>query len=156
MPKRIHKTTLATTDIASLARYFLADAGLEVALRFVDQAELAFGQLATMPEIGAHLGFRQPRYADIRRWHIDGFPRLIILYRVISDGIDIVRVLDGGRDMDSPFLPTGRVNPYFSSSSLIHLGASASVPTGCLQAPLRSVAVATAIAPSTPLSQIQG
>ena len=74
MPKRIHKTALATTDITSLARYFLAEAGLEVAIRFVDQAELAFGQLAAMPEIGAYLGFRQPLYADIRRWQIDGFP----------------------------------------------------------------------------------
>lgn len=56
-----------------------------------------------MPEIGAKIRFRQPPFADIRRWHIDGFPRLTVLYRPIPDGIEIVRVLDGARDIDALF-----------------------------------------------------
>jgi toxin ParE1/3/4 len=107
MPKLIDKTTLATQDIRGLAAYYLAEAGMSVARRFIDHAELAFSNLAQMPRMGALLGFQSPPYADIRRWHIQGFPRLIILYRAIPDGIEVVRVLDTGRDLNALFDGTG-------------------------------------------------
>jgi toxin ParE1/3/4 len=103
MPERIEKTALATQDIEQLAAYYLAEAGMSVALCFVDNAEIAFTQLAKMPRMGAFLGFQHPPYADIRRWHIQGFPRLLILYRVIQDGIEVIRVLDAGRDIHALF-----------------------------------------------------
>jgi len=50
MPEpRIEKTLLATQDIEELAAYYQAEAGLAVALRFVDNTELAFLDLAQMP-----------------------------------------------------------------------------------------------------------
>lgn len=97
--KRLRKSPLAKKEIASLARYYLAEAGLSVAERFAVNAERAFAQLAAMPEIGTRVGFRQPSYADVRRWHIDGFPRLVVLYRVNFEFVDILRVLDGARDI---------------------------------------------------------
>jgi plasmid stabilization system protein ParE len=107
MPERIEKTVLATRDIEELAAYYLAEAGIPVAKRFIDHAELAFGHLARMPLIGALLGFQRPRYADIRRWHIQGFPRLLILYRALPDAIELVRVLDAGRNLSTLFDDTG-------------------------------------------------
>jgi toxin ParE1/3/4 len=95
----IHKTGLATADINQLADYYLHEAGLEIALRFVDNAERAFQQLVDMPKIGALLGLDELPYEDIRRWHIDGFDRLIILYRETADGIELVRVLHASRDI---------------------------------------------------------
>jgi toxin ParE1/3/4 len=77
----IHKTGLATDDIREQADYYRQKAGLTAALRFVDNAELAFEQLVQMPKIGALLGLDELPYEDIRRWHIEGFDRLIILYR---------------------------------------------------------------------------
>ncbi len=103
MPSRIHKTALATVDIETLAHYLLAEAGSDVALRFVDSAERAFDQLVAMPEIGVRLGCQQASHSDIRRWHVDSFPRLVILYRIIPSGIEIVRVLHGARDIDAIF-----------------------------------------------------
>ena len=81
MPERIEKTALATRDIEDLAAYYLAEAGISVARRFIDYAELAFVDLARMPHMGALLGFERSPLTDIRRWHIHGFPRLLILYR---------------------------------------------------------------------------
>lgn len=95
----IHKTGLATTDIHELADHFFERAGRAVALRFIDHAERAFDQLLTMPRIGALLGLDELPYEDIRRWHIDGFGHLMILYREMADGIEIVRVLHTARDV---------------------------------------------------------
>jgi toxin ParE1/3/4 len=103
----IHKTGLATTDINELADHFLEKAGPAIALRFIDNAECAFDQIVAMPSIGALLGLDELPYEDIRRWHIDGFSHLMILYREMADGIEIVRVLHTARDIpavlrDSP------------------------------------------------------
>jgi toxin ParE1/3/4 len=107
MPERVDKTALATQDIEALAAYYLTEAGISVALRFVDNAEPAFAQLAEMPRIGALLGFQDAAHSDIRRWHIQDFPRLLILYRIRTDGIEVVRVLDAGRDIHTLFDDTG-------------------------------------------------
>jgi toxin ParE1/3/4 len=104
MPEeRIEKTVLATQDIEHLAAYYQAEAGIAVALRFVDNAEHAFQQLSQMPRMGALLGFLHAPHAGIRRWHITGFPRLLILYRDLPNGIEVVRVLDAGRDINALF-----------------------------------------------------
>ena len=51
-----------------------------------------------MPSMGALVGLDELPYEDIRRWHIDGFDRLVIYYRVTADGIELIRVIDGSRD----------------------------------------------------------
>jgi toxin ParE1/3/4 len=100
MPDRvIHKTGLATTDLNELVDYYLKQAGDTVALRLIDHAERAFDQLLAMPGIGALLGLDELPYEDIRRWHIDGFGQLIILYREVADGIEVIRVLHTSRDI---------------------------------------------------------
>jgi toxin ParE1/3/4 len=95
----IHKTGLATTDINELADYYLEKAGVVVALRFIDNTERAFDEIRAMPGLGALLGLDELPYEDIRRWQIDGFSQLIILYREMADGIEIVRVLNTARDI---------------------------------------------------------
>lgn len=110
MAERIEKTALATRDIEELAAYYLAEAGISVARRFLDHAELALSRLAQTPRMGALLGLPRPPHCDIRRWHIQGFPRLLILYRALADGIELVRVLDAGRNLrplfDDPGFPS--------------------------------------------------
>lgn len=93
----IHKTALATADINDLADYYRRETGIAVAIRFVDYAEHAFNQIASMPGIGALLGFDELPYADVRRWHIKGFDRLIVLYRETADGVEVIRILDASR-----------------------------------------------------------
>jgi len=52
-----------------------------------------------MPQVGALAGLDELPYEDIRRWHINGFDRLIILYRATDDGIEVVRILHASRDI---------------------------------------------------------
>jgi toxin ParE1/3/4 len=95
----IHKTGFATADINELADYYYEKAGLAIAIRFIDNAERAFEQLLATPRLGARLGLDELPYEDIRRWQIDGFSQLIILYREMADGVEIVRVLNTSRDI---------------------------------------------------------
>lgn len=95
----VHKTGLATADIEELVDYFRREAGPAVALRFIDNAERAFDQILALPGIGVLLGLDELPYEDIRRWHIDGFERLLILYRPVGDGIEVVRVLHTARNI---------------------------------------------------------
>jgi plasmid stabilization system protein ParE len=103
MSDAIDKTAQATQDLDDLAAYYLREAGLAVALRFVDNAEQAFAQIARMPKMGALLGFPHAPHAGIRRWHIKDFPRLLILYQEKPDGIEVIRVVDTGRDINALF-----------------------------------------------------
>lgn len=95
----VHKTGLATADIEDLVEYLHKEAGPAVALRFIDNAERAFDQLLSMPGIGVLLGLDELPYEDVRRWHVDGFGHLMILYRPVADGIEVIRVLHTARDI---------------------------------------------------------
>jgi len=65
------------------------------------RAERAFAQLASMPRMGAKLGFSDPEIADLRRLQIEGFPRLLILYRETIVRVEVIRVIDAARDIRS-------------------------------------------------------
>jgi toxin ParE1/3/4 len=103
MAERISRLPLAEKDIAYLAKYYLDEAGLPVALRFVANAEAAMQALDAYPKIGATLGLATGPERDIRLWHIEGFPRLMVLYRPTETGITIIRVIDAGRDIEVLF-----------------------------------------------------
>jgi toxin ParE1/3/4 len=95
----VHKTGLATADIEDLIEYFRREASSAVALRFIDNTERAFDQVLAIPGLGVLLGLDELPYEDIRRWHVDGFGRLMILYRPVADGVEVVRVLHTARDI---------------------------------------------------------
>ena len=41
-----------------------------------------------------------PRLTGLRVWRIQGFPNHLIFYRPVDDGIEVIRVLHGARDID--------------------------------------------------------
>jgi toxin ParE1/3/4 len=56
-----------------------------------------------MPEIGASRMFRNPRYAYVRIWRVKGFERYLIFYRPLNDGIEVLRVIHGARNVEELF-----------------------------------------------------
>ncbi len=95
----VYQSGAATADLESLADYLLGRAGRTAALGFVDSAERAFGLLLEMPRIGPPLGLDELPYRDFRRGPIEGFDKLIILYRELADGIEVARVLQTAPDI---------------------------------------------------------
>lgn len=93
------KTKRARRDLAEIAAN-LGEDSLEIELRFLRCAELAFEVLAIMPGMGARREHAHPGLADLRMWPIPEFPRILIFYRPHVDGVEIVRILHASRDQE--------------------------------------------------------
>ncbi len=52
-----------------------------------------------MPGIGASYSHEHPALADVRCSPITGFRKYVVFYRPVADGIEIIRVLHGARDI---------------------------------------------------------
>src|SRR5262245_50912947 len=71
--------------------------------RFSVAAERAFELLASMPELGGRFESDHPILSKLRVWPIRRFRKYLILYRPLSDGIEVVRVVHGARDIEALF-----------------------------------------------------
>ena len=89
---RVLKRPLARVDLAEIWSY-IADDSEAAADRFLDALEVKFALLATQPRMGRQ---RDELRADLR-----SFPagRYVIFYLANADGIELVRVLHGARDI---------------------------------------------------------
>lgn len=75
----------------------------DVALRFIDRVEATIALLDRMPGVGDPAPFADPRYAGIRRTTVRKFRKYVIYYRERADGIEILRLLHGSRDIRAIF-----------------------------------------------------
>ena len=101
MSKAIHRRHEARQDLVDIFRYHARAAGLRVAQRFFTQAEATFTRLAGMPGMGACYEHEHPALAGLRVVPVSRFKKYLVFYRPIADGIEIVRVLHGARDISS-------------------------------------------------------
>ena len=95
MPQ-VTRRPLAETDILEIWDY-IADDSLAAADRWVDHLDEQFRVLATQPSMGRA---RDELAPDVRSFP---FGRYVIFYMLLDDGIDVVRVLHGARDIDAVF-----------------------------------------------------
>ena len=89
----------ADQDLSQQAYYLAAEAGPETGHRFLVAAHETFALLSTQPQMGWPLRLRNPRLASLRVFRISGFEKMLVLYRPMSSGVEIVRVLHGSRDL---------------------------------------------------------
>ena len=101
MSKKIHRRARARQDLVDIFRYYAQEAGFRVARRFFAQADATFTRLANMPGIGTHYEHDHPALAGVRYFLISRFRSYVVFYRPVADGIEIIRVLHGARDIDA-------------------------------------------------------
>ena len=89
----------ADADLDHQAFYLAEKATPEVGHRFLIAAHQTFTLLASQPEMGWHPRLKHPDLASLRTFRISGFERMIVLYRLISDGVEILRVIHGSQDL---------------------------------------------------------
>ncbi|MCL2348691.1 MAG: type II toxin-antitoxin system RelE/ParE family toxin [Planctomycetaceae bacterium] len=92
----------ARQDILEIADY-LADQSLEIAMRFLDQAEASFERLSQMPELGTVCQVRQPETLGTHVWPVAGFPNHLIFYQSEPEFLRIIRLLHGAREWETLF-----------------------------------------------------
>lgn len=94
------KTPQAFADLRQAARYLTIQQSERLANRFAASAEQTFLMLAAMPTMGALLETKLDQVAALRTWTIKGFERYVILYREITGGIEVLRILHGSRNWE--------------------------------------------------------
>ena len=86
-------------DAAELARY-LIDQSEDTARRFVDAVQKTLKDLARMPGMGSRKEFPDPDLSQVRSWRVEGFPNHLIYYLPLTDGIDVLAIMHGARDVE--------------------------------------------------------
>ncbi len=94
----------AQDDVEEQALYIARD-NVEAARRFMEATLNAFDDLLRMPEIGRPRSFKRSELAGLRSWAVRGFEEHLIFYRPTDDGIEVIRVLHGARDLENIFEP---------------------------------------------------
>jgi toxin ParE1/3/4 len=90
----------ADEDLDNQALYLAKEANPEVGHRFLIAAHETFNLLATQPNMGWHPRLKHPTLTSLRVFRISGFDRMLVLYRPIEDGIEVVRVIHSSRDLE--------------------------------------------------------
>jgi plasmid stabilization system protein ParE len=90
----------ADEGLDNQALYLAKQANPEVGHRFLIAAHETFNLLATQPNMGWHPGLKHPTLASLRVFRISGFDRMLVLYSPIVEGIEVVRVIHGSRDIE--------------------------------------------------------
>ena len=97
---RVVKRIAAQRDLDSIAASLQAMASPLVAIRFLDASNRDFVRLSKMSGLGSRFESDHPALEGLRVWPIRGFRKYLILYRPLDDGIEVVRVLHGSRDIE--------------------------------------------------------
>ena len=96
----------AATDIEQAADYYLAQAGTDVALRFVDAVERALGQIGRSPQAGSMQVSYELEIPELRVRALSRFPYLVF-YVASDETIDVWRILHHRRDIPSAMTEGG-------------------------------------------------
>jgi toxin ParE1/3/4 len=102
---RVLKREAARRDLIAQWVWYAENASIEVADRFLRAADATLDLLSTQPESGASVLVRKPELQGIRRFPIsDGFEKMLLFYFPLQDGVDLVRVVHGSRDLERLFV----------------------------------------------------
>jgi toxin ParE1/3/4 len=80
---------------------FIAQDNPDAATRVIEAAYETFKTLATNPGLGRLRQFRSPRLRDVRSWRITSFENYLIFYRPVPDGVQVLHVYHGARDIEA-------------------------------------------------------
>ena len=75
----------------------------DAAERLLAAFEDAVEKLADMPGMRPARLLKNPRFAGLRFWPIKGCTNYVIFYKRTSDGIEVIRLLHGARDIERIF-----------------------------------------------------
>lgn len=89
----------ADQDLDDQAYYYATVARAELGHRFLVSAHETFALLATQPRMGWHSQLRHAQMRELRVFRVNGFERILVLYIPMVDGVEILRVVHGSRNL---------------------------------------------------------
>ncbi|MSV34293.1 MAG: type II toxin-antitoxin system RelE/ParE family toxin [Bryobacterales bacterium] len=98
---RVRKRETAKRDLIAQWLWYAENAGIEVADKFLQAADATLSLLATQPESGAPVFVHELELQGMRRMPVSGgFEKILLFYFPLNDGVELVRVIHGGRDLE--------------------------------------------------------
>jgi toxin ParE1/3/4 len=91
----------ADRDLENQAYFYATAATPELGHRFLLAAHETFSLLATQPNMGWHARLKVAELETMRVFRVKGFDRMLILYLPLLDGVEILRVVHGSRNLES-------------------------------------------------------
>jgi toxin ParE1/3/4 len=97
---RVQKRDAAKRDLIAQWVWYADNASIDVADRFLEAAEHTVTLLSTQPESGSMFFADKAELQGMRRFPVsDGFEKILLFYFPLEDGVDLVRVVHGSRDL---------------------------------------------------------
>jgi toxin ParE1/3/4 len=97
--RRVIIRAVAETEIDQIAKFIARD-NLDAAIRFYEAVDDTCKLLSWMPKLGKCRVARDPSLRDLRSWSIKKFTDYLIFYLPRKDGIEVLHVVHGSRDLD--------------------------------------------------------
>jgi toxin ParE1/3/4 len=94
----VTKRATAKRDLVEHFVYLAENVSVDVADRFLANAEASFNVLSQQPLMGAPLTVLHPDLTGMRKWRVTDFDNFLIFYLPRPDGVSIVRVLHSAQD----------------------------------------------------------
>ena len=105
--RRILQRRQARLDAIEQA-FVIATDNPGAAERFFEAIEQTLGLVAEMPGMGAARPYRNPDLQGLRMHPVRGFPQHLLFYLPLPDGIELIRILHGKRNIERLFEPEPR------------------------------------------------
>jgi toxin ParE1/3/4 len=100
MKLSLHRAGKFNADFDQQHRWYLKEAGEELAGRFVTAVEGTLRFLSTQPDVGHQRKFRHPALTGIRSFRVEPpFQNLLIFYRHNATELSVERLMHGARDL---------------------------------------------------------
>lgn len=100
MSRHLDVRPQADRDLVDIAEH-LAAQNIDLGIRFLESFRRDTEFLKANPNAGPEYPLPHPRLTGIRKWSIRDFRNYIIFYRVMTDAIQVLRVVHGARDLPS-------------------------------------------------------
>ena len=88
----------AHRDLDDCIVWLRGEADPATATRFAMAAIQTFQKLSETPHLGPAISSANPHLAGIRKWRVQGFPKMLIFFRPLPGGVEIIRVLHAAQD----------------------------------------------------------
>ena len=87
-------------DFDQQYRWYVQQAGEEVAERFLRAVPVTLRRLAERPDLGRRRKFRHPKLRGLYSFQVERpFDKILIFYRVMENTLQAWRVMHGSRDL---------------------------------------------------------
>lgn len=101
MARVLKREAAARRDLIQQWVWYAEEASLEVAGRFLTAVDSTLETLALHPESGTRTIMNKTALQGMRRFPVsDGFEKNLLFYFPLQDGVDLVRVVHGSRDLE--------------------------------------------------------